>query len=447
MLPRAFIALLGVAAMWPLAVRAQQPPMPVVAFLAVGSPDALRARVVAFRKGLSETGYVEDRNVAVEYHWLGGNYERLPAVLDDVVRRGVAVIAVPGGTPVSLAAKAATATIPIVFGVAENPVLLGLVKSLAHPGGNATGINFFAIETDAKRLGLMRELLPRAARLAVLVNPTNVRYTEATSKSLQESAHALGVEIVFFNATTPAEIDSAFEAIVRERADALFIAAEAFFGSRRVQLAALATRERIPASFSSRELVEAGLLMSYGTNLADMARQVGVYTGAILKGASRTTSRSSNRPNSSWLSISRPPKPLASNPAPPARPRRRGDRVRRRSQSEDRQGPRPLFAVVRGVNSSFDAAGSAAAWLVKQKFGALSQYSGVVLLYCTGRSRRCWRSDPDCRRSQSAGRTLMTAPRERAARIQNNSGGVQDAAVRVQSYWRMGRDQRRERFG
>jgi putative ABC transport system substrate-binding protein len=283
---REFITLLGSTAVaWPVTARAQQPAMPVVAFLAVGSPDALRARVAVFRKGLSETGYVEGRNVAVEYHWLEGNYARLPAILDDVIRRGVAVLAVPGSSPISVAAKAATATIPIVFGVADDPVLLGLVKSLAHPGSNATGVNFFAIETDTKRLGLMHELVPKATRLAVLVNPANVRYSEATTKSLRNAADVVGVEIAFFNASTPAEIDSAFTAIARERADALFIAAEAFFGSQGAQLAALATRDRIPASFTSRELVEAGLLMSYGTSITDMARQVGVYTGGILKGA------------------------------------------------------------------------------------------------------------------------------------------------------------------
>jgi putative tryptophan/tyrosine transport system substrate-binding protein len=287
---REFVALLGgAAAGWPLAARAQQQPvMPVVAFLAVGSPDALRGRVVAFRKGLSETGWIEDRNVVVEYHWLEGNYIGLPAVLDDVIGRGVAVLAIPGSVPISIAAKAATATIPIVFGVAEDPVLLGLVKSLAHPGGNATGINFFAIETDTKRLGLMRELVPKATRVAVLVNPANVRYTEATTKALRNAADFIGVELAFFNASTPAEIDSAFAAIVRERADALFIAAEAFFGSRSAQLATLTARDRLPASFVSRELVEVGLLMSYGTSISDMSRQVGVYTGAILKGARPT---------------------------------------------------------------------------------------------------------------------------------------------------------------
>jgi putative tryptophan/tyrosine transport system substrate-binding protein len=282
---REFITLLGGAAAWPVAARAQQPAMPMVAFLNVGPPEAKRGRVVAFRNGLGETGYVEGRNVTVEYHWLEGNYEGLPALLDHVVRRRVAVIAVPGSGPITLAAKAATSTIPIVFGVADDPVLLGLVDSLARPGRNATGINFFNIETDAKRLGLMHELLPKAARIAVLVNPANARYTEATSKSLQHAARAIGVETIFFNASTPAEIDSAFAAMARERADALFIAGEAFFSGRPVQLATLTARNQIPASFAGRELVEAGLLMSYGTDLGDMARQVGVYTGAILKGA------------------------------------------------------------------------------------------------------------------------------------------------------------------
>ena len=283
---REFITLLGgAAAAWPLAARAQQPAMPVVAFINVGSPETRSDRVAAFRKGLSETGYIEGQNVSIEYHWLDGAYLRLPAVLDDVIQRRVGVIAIPGSGPAVLAAKAATATIPIVFGVAENPVGLGLVKSLAQPGGNATGINFFASEIDAKRLGLMHELLPKASRFAVLVNPANVRYTEATSKALREAAQTLGIELVFFNASTPAEIDAAFAAITRERAQALFIAGEAIFSVRRMQLATLTARDRIPASYAVREGVEAGLLMSYGTSLVDMARQVGVYTGSILKGA------------------------------------------------------------------------------------------------------------------------------------------------------------------
>jgi putative tryptophan/tyrosine transport system substrate-binding protein len=282
---REFITLVGGAAVaWPLAAPAQQQ-MPVVAFLSVGSPESMAGRVAAFRKGLSETGYAEGRNVSIEYHWLGGQYEGLKALLADLVQRRVSVIAVPGSTPASLAAKAAIADIPIVFGVAENPVELGLVRSLAQPGSNATGINFFSAETEAKRFGLMHELVPRATRFAVLVNPANVRYTEGTSKSVGQAARTFGIEVVFFKASTPAEIDAAFAAMSRERVDALFIGGEAFFASRGVQLATLTARERLPASFASRELVQAGLLMSYGTNLADMARQVGIYTGSILKGA------------------------------------------------------------------------------------------------------------------------------------------------------------------
>jgi putative ABC transport system substrate-binding protein len=259
--------------------------MPIVAFLSVGSPDVAAGRISAFRKGLGETGYTEDRNVQVEYHWFEGQYQHLTVVLDDLIQRHVAVMAIPGSTPISLAAKSATNTIPIVFGVGEDPVRLGLVTSLAQPGGNATGINFFGIETEAKRLGLMHDLLPKAASFAVLLNPSNPRYSEATSKSLSEAASTLGLDIVFYKASTPGEIDAAFTAMARDRADALFIGGEALFASRSVQITTLAVRDRLPASFSSRELVQAGLLMSYGTNLIDMVRQVGIYTGSILKGA------------------------------------------------------------------------------------------------------------------------------------------------------------------
>jgi putative tryptophan/tyrosine transport system substrate-binding protein len=259
--------------------------MPIVAFLSVGSPDVAAGRISAFRKGLGETGYTEDRNVQVEYHWFEGQYQHLTVVLDDLIQRQVAVMAIPGSTPISLAAKSATNTIPIVFGVGEDPVRLGLVTSLAQPGGNATGINFFGIETEAKRLGLMHDLLPKAASFAVLLNPSNPRYSEATSKSLSEAASTLGLDIVFYKASTPGEIDAAFTAMARDRADALFIGGEALFASRSVQITTLAVRDRLPASFSSRELVQAGLLMSYGTNLIDMVRQVGIYTGSILKGA------------------------------------------------------------------------------------------------------------------------------------------------------------------
>jgi putative ABC transport system substrate-binding protein len=283
---RAFITLLGgAAAAWPLAARAQQSGMPVVGFVNPGVANASANRVAAFRKGLSEAGYAEGQNVLVEYHWLEGHYERVPAVMADLVRRRVAVIATPGFTDAARAAKTATATIPIVFGVPEDPVKLGIVASLARPGGNATGINFLALEIDAKRFGLMRELLPKATRFAVLVNPANVAPTESTSKALKEAARALGLEVLFFNASTPREIDAAFTAFVRERADALFIGGDALFSSRSVQLATLAVRDRIPASYGTREMVEAGLLMSYGTVFADMFRQVGIYTGNILKGA------------------------------------------------------------------------------------------------------------------------------------------------------------------
>jgi putative ABC transport system substrate-binding protein len=278
---RDFISLVGGSAVaWPLAARAQQQAMPLVGFINAGVADASLGRVAAFRKGLSEAGYAEGHNVMVEYHWLEGRYERLPAVVADLVQRRVAVIATPGTTEAARATKAATATIPIVFGVAEDPVSLGIVASLARPGGNATGINFFSSEVEGKRLGLMRELVPKATRFAVLVNPGNA----STSKSVKEAARALGVEVLFFNASTPGEIDTAFAAFVPERADALFIAGDALFSSRSVQIATLAVRDRIPASYTSREMVEAGLLMSYGTDFVDMFRQVGIYVGSILKG-------------------------------------------------------------------------------------------------------------------------------------------------------------------
>jgi putative ABC transport system substrate-binding protein len=285
---RNFILLLGGAGaaslLRPRAAPAQQPALPVVAFVNSGTADVQTTRLATFRRGMSEAGYVDGQNVTVEYHWMNGHYEGLPALLDDLVRRRVAVIATPGSNPAALAAKAATATIPIVFGVAEDPVALGLVASLAHAGGNATGVNFFAAEIDAKRLGLMHELLPKATRFAVLVNPTNATSTETTAKALKEAAPSFGLELLFGNASTSAEIDTAFAAFARERASALFIAPDGFFGSRGGQLAALAARDRLPASFVSREMVEAGLLMSYGTSFDDMFRQIGIYTGSILKG-------------------------------------------------------------------------------------------------------------------------------------------------------------------
>jgi putative ABC transport system substrate-binding protein len=280
---RAFITLIGgAAAAWPLAARAQQPAMPVVGLINLGTPDAMARYVAAFRNALSEAGYVEGQNVTVEYHWLEGQYDRLPALMADLVRRRVAIIATPGGTPAALAAKAATTTIPIVFGVAENPVKMGLVANLARPGGNATGVNFFLGEVVAKRLGLLHDLVPKAVRIAVLVNPANAPTAEATLRDIPEAARAIGLQIQVLNATTTPEIDAAFATIVRDRADALFVAPDAFFAARRGQLATLAARD--PTSCANREMVEAGLLMSYGTNIADMFRQVGIYTGNILKG-------------------------------------------------------------------------------------------------------------------------------------------------------------------
>jgi putative ABC transport system substrate-binding protein len=282
---REFITLLGgTATAWPFAARAQ-PAMPVVGFLNAGSPDASARNVAGFRKGLNESGYVEGQNVTVEYHWLDGHYDRLPALVTDLVRRRVAVIVTPGTAPAALAAKGATATIPIIFGVGEDPVRLGLVASLARPGGNATGINFFAQEVVAKRLGLLHDLVPKAVRVAVLVNPANATNAETTLRSAKEAAPTIGLQIQILNATTIGEIDAAFATLARERPDALFVASNQFFFSRRVQLATLTARDKIPATYPNREYVTAGGLMSYGTDTVERYRQVGVYTGNILKGA------------------------------------------------------------------------------------------------------------------------------------------------------------------
>jgi putative ABC transport system substrate-binding protein len=284
---REFITLVGGAAAWPLAARAQSA-LPVVAFLNVGSPELLADRVAGFRKGLAEAGFIEDRNVTVEYHWFNGQYEGLMTVLEDLNRRRVAAIAIPGGTPISLAAKKTVATTPIVFGVAENPVSLGLVSSLAHPGGNATGVNFLAIEIDTKRLSLMHDIVPNARRVAVLLNPANVRYTEATSRALAAAAPVIGVDLTFFKASTPDDIDAAFAAMANEHAEAVFIGTEAFFSSRAEQVSALAIRYRLPASSANRQLARAGVLLTYGANFEQMARQIGVYTGQIIKGVRPT---------------------------------------------------------------------------------------------------------------------------------------------------------------
>jgi putative tryptophan/tyrosine transport system substrate-binding protein len=282
---REFITLLGGAAAWPVAARAQQPAMPVIGFFNGGSADTSERVAAAFRKGLGETGYVEGQNVTIEYHWLENQSDRVPVLIADLVRRHVAGIVTFAGAPVAIAAKAATATIPIVFGVAEDPVKLGLVASLARPGGNATGVNFFNAEVVAKRLGLLHELVPKAIRVAVLVNPANGPTAETTLRSVQEAAGPIGLQIHVLNATTSREIDAAFSTLARERPDALFVAAGGFFVSRSVQFATLAARNSIPAAYGSRDNVAAGGLMSYGTDLAESYHQTGVYTGSILKGA------------------------------------------------------------------------------------------------------------------------------------------------------------------
>src|SRR5262245_58619780 len=281
---REFIALIVGAATWPFVVHAQQPTMPVIGFLNGQSPDTFADRVRGFRQGLKEAGYVEGENVAIEYRWAEGQFDRLPALASELVRRRVAVIAAGGGVPSVLSAKAATTTIPIVFIATDDPVKLGYVASLARPGGNLTGINFFNSELTAKRLELLRELVPAATRVAVLVNPASTSNTETTLKDVEVAARAMGLQIHVLKASTSREIGAAFATLVHERPDALFVGVDALFGSRRLQLALLAARHAVPTSFPTREDAEAGGLMSYGANVTDAYRQVGVYTGRILKG-------------------------------------------------------------------------------------------------------------------------------------------------------------------
>jgi putative ABC transport system substrate-binding protein len=282
---REFITLLGGVAAWPISARAQQPAMPVIGFLNSTSPEANTVRLRAFRQGLKEFGYVEGENVAIEYRWADGQFDRLPELAAELVRRRVAVIAAAGNTPSALAAKAASTTIPIVFAVSEDPVRLGLVTSIARPGGNLTGINFLNVELLAKRLELLRHLIPTAARVAVLVNPADDRNTETTLREIEAAASSIGLQIHVVRASTSSQIEAAFATIVRERSDALFVAGDAFLNSRRLQLALLAARHAIPASYGSRDYPEYGGLMSYGTNLTDAFRLAGAYTGRILKGA------------------------------------------------------------------------------------------------------------------------------------------------------------------
>jgi putative ABC transport system substrate-binding protein len=281
---RQFIAGIGSAAAWPVVARAQQAAKPVIGFVSGGSAESSAGWVAAFRKGLGETGYVEGQNVTVEYHYVEDQFDHLQALMADLVRRRVTVIATPGSTAASFAAKAATATIPIVFTVALDPVKLGLVASLARPGGNATGYNGFNSELIAKRMALLHDLVPKAVRVAVLFNPANTG-TELYLPDMQDAARAIGLQIQVLNASTIGEIDAAFAALARERPDALFVGADQFFFSHRVQIASLAARGRIPAAYPNRDFIVAGGLMSYGADSAERFRQTGVYTGKILNGA------------------------------------------------------------------------------------------------------------------------------------------------------------------
>jgi putative ABC transport system substrate-binding protein len=282
---RDFITLLGGAAVaWPLTARAQQAAMPVIGLLNPASPDAGSDRLRGFRQGLKDSGFVEGENVTIVYRWAEGQFDRLPALATELVRARVAVIAAASNLA-ALAAKAATTMIPIVFIATEDPVKLGLVASLARPDGNATGINFYSGELTAKRLELLREVVPAATRVAVLVNPTNALTTESTLRDVQSAARAMGLQIQVVNASTSHEINAAFATFVRERPDALFVGLDAFLNNRRAQLVNLASRHTLPATFSNRDFAEIGGLMSYGSDIKDAYRQVGVYAGRILKGA------------------------------------------------------------------------------------------------------------------------------------------------------------------
>lgn len=283
---REFIALLGgAAAAVPLAVHAQQAPAPVVGFLDSRFPDALGDRLRGFRLGLKLAGYVEGENVAIVYRFAENQAERLPTLATELVRWPAAVIVASGGPNVMFASKAATTTIPVVFLSGEDPVRMGLVASLARPGGNLTGINFLNRELTAKQLELLRELVPSATRLAVLVNPANAVITETTLRDAGSAAAAMGLQLQIVRASTSREIDAAFATIVSERSSALFVAADPFFNSRRVQLSLAATRHGVPTIYSGREHAEVGGLMSYGSDIADAYRQAGLYAGRILKGA------------------------------------------------------------------------------------------------------------------------------------------------------------------
>jgi putative ABC transport system substrate-binding protein len=280
---RAFITLLGVTAVtWPLAVRAQQPAMPLIGYLSVRSSD--NYLVDALRQGLRETGYVEGQNVAIEYRWATGQYDRMPAMAAELARLPLAVLVTAGGEPAAVAAKAATSTIPIVFAIGGDPVKVGLVASYNRPGGNATGTSILTPTMEAKRVGLLHELLPQARRLAILLNP-NFPPFEGQQRDVLEAGQSLGIDIQVLRASSDREVDAAFEAIAQERVPALLTGSDPFFDSRRDQLVALAARRRVPTLYHFREFAAAGGLVSYGVDISDSHRQMGMYVGRILKGA------------------------------------------------------------------------------------------------------------------------------------------------------------------
>jgi putative ABC transport system substrate-binding protein len=281
---RDFISLIGGAATWPLAARGQQSAMPVVGFLGAASPGTYRSYVAGFLRGLNEVGYVEGRNVAIEYRWADGAYDRLPSLAADLVHRQVNVIFTGGSTPATLAARAVTTTIPIVFYVGSDPVALELVASLARPGGNLTGLTSLNLEVGPKRLELLRELLPGATSIALLINPTQPDLSDPFSRELQAAARKLGVQLHVLRASTEAEIDTAFSVLAQLRAGGLVIGSDVFFNTRSEQLAALSLRHAVPTIYQYREFSAAGGLMSYGTNIGDGFRLCGVYAGRILKG-------------------------------------------------------------------------------------------------------------------------------------------------------------------
>jgi ABC-type uncharacterized transport system substrate-binding protein len=281
---REFITLLGGAAAWPLAARAQQPAMPVVGYIGTGSRESDAFRLPSFHQGLNETGFVEGRNVAIEYRWAEGQNDRLPALAADLVRRQVTVIAVPASTPGALAAKAATTTIPIIFYIGLDPVGLGLVASLHHPGGNITGVTGWNVTVGPKRLELLHELVPTATVMALLVNPTSPHLAEADSTEQQTAARTLGLKLHVLHASTERDLDAVFATLLELRAGGLVIGTDTLFNTRKEQLATLSVRHRVPTVHQYREFAVAGGVMSYGTDTSDLSRQVGIYAGRILKG-------------------------------------------------------------------------------------------------------------------------------------------------------------------